>query len=218
MSSNSKVTIIGSGNMARGIATRFLAGGTSVTLVGRSPEKVGDLAAQLRGAAKNGATVDTASYGSTVGSEVVVLAVPYPADVSVVKEYGAKLNGKTVVSISTPFNATYDGLATPPDTSAAEEVAKAASSGAKVVKGFNTNFAGMLVAGRVAGQPLDVFIAGDDAGAKAALAKLLEASGLRPLDAGPLQRSRQLEGLHLINAGLQSHLDKPWMNAIKFLS
>ena len=212
------VTIIGSGNMGRGIATRLVAGGNNVTLVGRSPEKVGDLAATLRGAAKKGITVDTASYGSTIGNEVVVLAVPYPADVSIVKEYGAKLNGKTIVSISTPFNAAYDGLVTPSDTSAAEEVAKAAPAGSKIVKAFNTNFAGVLATGQVAGQPLDVFIAGDDAAAKAIIAKILEASGLRPLDVGPLQRSRQLEGLHLINVGLQSKLEKPWMNAIKFLS
>jgi NADPH-dependent F420 reductase len=212
------ITIIGTGNMARGIATRVLAGGNNVTIVGRNPEKVGDLVAQLKSAAKGGATADSAAYGSTIGNEVVVLAVPYPSDVSIVKEYGAKLKGKTVVSISTPLNATYDGLATPADTSAAEEVAKAASAGAKVVKAFNTNFAGMLASGQVAGQPLDMFIAGDDAGAKAVVAKMVESGGLRPLDVGPLSRSRQLEGLHLINIGLQSKLEKPWMNAIKFLS
>jgi predicted dinucleotide-binding enzyme len=138
--------------------------------------------------------------------------------VSIIKEYGAKLSGKIVVSISTPLNATYDGLATPPDTSAAEEVAKAAPAGAKIVKAFNTNFAGTLSAGQVAGQPLDVFVAGDDASAKSENAKMVEAGGLRPLDVGPHLRSRQLEGLHLINVGLQSKLDKPWMNAIKFLS
>jgi 8-hydroxy-5-deazaflavin:NADPH oxidoreductase len=212
------VTIIGSGNMARGIATRMLAGGNNVTIAGRNPEKVGDLVAQVRGAAKGGAKVDTAAYGNTIGSDVVVLAVPYPADVSIVKEYGAKLSGKTVVSISTPINATYDGLATPADTSAAEEVAKAASTGVKVVKAFNTNFAGLLATGQAAGQPLDVFVAGDDAGAKAVVAKLVEAGGMRPLDVGPLQHSRQLEGLHLINIGLQSKIANPWMNAIKFVS
>lgn len=212
------VTIIGSGNMARGIATRMLAGGNNVTIVGRNPEKVGDLVAQVRSAAKGGAKVDTAAYGSAIRSEVVVLTVPYPADVSVVKEYGVKLSGKIIVSISTPLNATYDGLATPADTSAAEEVAKAAPAGAKIVKAFNTNFAGLLAAGQVAGQPLDVFVAGDDADAKSVIAKLVEAGGLRPLDVGPLQRSRQLESLHLINIGLQSKIENPWMNAIKFVS
>lgn len=211
------VTIIGSGNMARGIATRILAGGDSVTIVGRNPEKVGDLAAQLRGFAKGAATVDTAAYGSAIGNEVVVLAVPYSADVSIVKEYGTKLRGKIIVSISAPLNASYDGMVTAADTSAAEEVAKAAAAGTKVVKAFNVNFAGVLAKGSVAGQPLDVFLAGDDAAAKAVIAKLIETSGLRPLDVGPLQRSRQLEGLHLINISLQSKMKNPWMNAIKFL-
>lgn len=36
------ITIIGAGNMARGIGTRLLAGGNSITLVGRNPEKTGD--------------------------------------------------------------------------------------------------------------------------------------------------------------------------------
>jgi 8-hydroxy-5-deazaflavin:NADPH oxidoreductase len=55
-----------------------------------------------------------------------------------------------------------DGLAVPADTSAAEELAKALPSGTPVVKAFNATFAKTLGAGEVAGQTLDVFIAGDD--------------------------------------------------------
>jgi len=33
------ITIIGTGNMARGIGTRLVAGGNSVTLLSRNPEK-----------------------------------------------------------------------------------------------------------------------------------------------------------------------------------
>ncbi len=211
------VTVIGAGNMARGIAMRMLAGGNNVTLVGRNPEKVGDLASQLHGAGKSSVRIKTAPYGAAIADDVVVLAVPFSADVSIVKEYGEKFRDKVIVDIATPFNPTYDGLATAPDTSAAEETAKAAPSGARVVKAFATNFAGTLAAGRVADQPLDVFIAGDDAQAKAVVAELIRAGGLRPLDVGPLSRARQLEGLHLINVSLQSKLDKPWMNTIKFL-
>lgn len=212
------VTVIGAGNMARGISTRLLAGGNNVTLVGRNPEKAGELAAQLRSSAQSNATVKTMSYGSAIGDELVVLAVPFPAEVNIVKEYGDKLSGKIIVSITTPFNAAFDGLAIAPDTSAAEEVAKVAPPRAKIVKAFNTNLARTLVAGQVAGHPLDVFIAGDDAQAKAVVAQLIEAGGLRALDVGPLQRAKQLEGLHLINAMVQSKLDKPWMSAIKFLT
>jgi len=72
------------------------------------------------------------------------------------------------------LNSTYDGLVTAPDSSSAEDVAKAIASGAKVVKAFNTTFAGTLIAGQVAGQQLDVFIAGDDLDAKNKVAQLVK--------------------------------------------
>jgi predicted dinucleotide-binding enzyme len=39
-----------------------------------------------------------------------------------------------------------------------------------VVKAFNTTFAGTLLEGQVAGQPLDVLVAGDDSDAKSRVA------------------------------------------------
>ena len=72
-----------------------------------------------------------------------------------------------------------DGLATAPGTSAAEEVAEAAAAGTRVVKAFNTTFSGTLVEGQVAGQPLDVLIAGDDEEAKKTVAQLVRDGGLR---------------------------------------
>ena len=65
--------------------------------------------------------------------------------------------------------------------------------GAKVVKAFNTTFAGTLVEGEVGGQPLDVFVASDDEDAKARVRELVESGGLRAVDAGPLAHARQLE-------------------------
>ena len=62
-----------------------------------------------------------------------------------------------------------------------------------MVKAFNTTFAGSLVDGQVAGQPLDVFVASDDDDAKAKVRELAESAGLRVLDAGPLAHARQLE-------------------------
>ncbi|HEV3478079.1 MAG TPA: hypothetical protein VG144_01365, partial [Gaiellaceae bacterium] len=58
-----------------------------------------------------------------------------------------------------------------------------------------------LFAGEVAGQQLDVLIAGDDAEAKEKVAQLVSDGGLRPIDVGPLSRAQQLEQL-----GFPSHL------------
>jgi predicted dinucleotide-binding enzyme len=72
--------------------------------------------------------------------------------------------------------------------------------------------------GYVATHKIDVFIAGDDAAAKATLAQLIEEGGQHPVDAGPLKRARQLEGLALLLITLQSKMEKPWMNGVKILS
>jgi predicted dinucleotide-binding enzyme len=104
------------------------------------------------------------------------------------------------------------------DGSGAQEIAAAAPDGARVVKAFNTTFAGTLVEGRVAGQPLDVFIAGDDAEAKATVARLAESGGLRPVDAGPLARARELEALGYLHMTVQQSLDTGFASAVKVIA
>jgi len=212
------VTIIGSGNMGRGIGTRAVAGGHSVTFVDANPETAQKAAADVKAAAKNGATVSTASLGDVKLGDVVVLAVWYGTNIEIAKQLGTKLAGKVVVDIANPLNSTYDGLATAPDSSSAEDLAKAIASGAKVVKAFNTTYAGTLMAGQVAGQPLDVFIAGDDADAKAKVAQIVTDGGMRPVDAGNLSRARQIEGMQLLHIVLQGSLGTNWGSAIKIVA
>ncbi len=212
------VTILGSGNMARAIAARLLAGGNNVTLLSRTPDKAASHLQKLAPLAAKGATVKVAAQGSPISDPVVINSIWYPAALDVIASYGKQLDGRILVDITNPLNQTYDDLATPPGTSAAEELAKVAPAGAKVVKAFNTTFAGLLAQGNVTGQPLDVFVAGDDEQAKATVARLIEDGGQRALDAGPLKRARQLEGLGLLSIALQSKLDKPWMSAVKIVS
>ncbi|MEI7847500.1 MAG: NAD(P)-binding domain-containing protein [Chloroflexota bacterium] len=197
------VTVIGAGNMGRGIGHRLVAGGNSVTIVDTNPESSEALAAELRSVAKTGATVSTASLENVHLGDVVVLAVWYGVNLEVAKQLGAKLAGKIVVDIANPLNSTYDGLATAPDSSSAEDLAKIVSAGAKVVKAFNTTFAGTLVEGKVGSTPLDVYVAGDDEDAKLVVSKLVIDGGLVAIDAGALHRSRQLEGLALLGITLQ---------------
>ncbi len=211
-------TIIGAGNMGRGIGHRLVAGGHSVTIVDRDPEKAEQLSEELRSAAEGGATVEAAEPGTEPRGEVVILAVYYPGSLEIVRELGDRLAGKVVVDIANPLNQTFDGLATAPGTSAAEEVAASAPPGTRVVKAFNTTFSGTLVEGQVAGQPLDVFIAGDDEGAKETVAQLVRDGGLRAIDVGPLERARQLEGLGFLGITLQQPLGLNFQSAWKLIS
>jgi len=212
------ITIIGPGKMGRAIGTRAVAGGHSVTFVGKTPESAKAAAEEVKASAKQGAKVSIANLGDGELGDVVILALWYGSNIEVAKQLGAKLRGKTVVDIANPLNATYDGLATAPDSSSAEDVAKAVDSEAKVVKAFNTTYAGTLLSGEVDGEPLDVFIAGDDADAKSKVAQLVKDSGMRPVDTGPLNRARQIEGMQLLHIVTQSTLGTNWASAIKILS
>jgi hypothetical protein len=206
------VTIIGTGNMARAIGGRLLAGGHQVTVLSKEVEAaeqvVGDLDAD--GSAGAGRS------GDPIADEVVVLAVYFPDAMPAVESYGDALAGKTIIDVSNPVNETYDDLVTPPDGSAAQELA-ARTGGAKLVKAFNTTFANTLNEGRVGGQPLDVFLAGDDEDAKATVATLVEDGGLRPVDAGPLRRARELEAAGLLHMSVQGTLGTGFGSALKIL-
>lgn len=212
-----EITIIGAGNMGRGIGTRAVAGGHSVTFVDANPETAEKTAEDVKASAKKGATVSSASIGNVKLGDVVVLAVWYGTNIEIAKQLGDKLAGKVVVDIANPVNATYDGLATAPDSSSAEDLAKALVASAKVVKAFNTTYAGTLLAGSVAGQQLDVFIAGDDADAKEKISQIVKDGGMRPIDTGALIRARQIEGMQLLHIVTQGTLGTNWGSSLKIL-
>jgi 8-hydroxy-5-deazaflavin:NADPH oxidoreductase len=200
-----QIAIVGTGNMARGIASRALAGGHDVTLVGTERSKAEALAGELGGSAR---------AGDAPQGDVVVLAVPYPALADVVEAHRDALAGAVVVDITNPLDfSTFTPLQLDAG-SAAQEVAAAAPD-AKVVKAFNTTFAGTLAEGSVSGQPLDVFIAGDDDGAKATVSQLVEDGGMRAVDAGPLARAHELEALGYLHMALQEPLGTGFASAVK---
>jgi hypothetical protein len=74
-------------------------------------------------------------------------------------------------------------------------------------------FSGTLVAYLVAGQPLDVLIAGDDEEAEETVARLVRDGGLRAIDVGPLECARQLEGLGFLGMTLQQPLGLNFQSA-----
>jgi predicted dinucleotide-binding enzyme len=207
-----QVTIVGAGNMGRGIGTRVVAGGHQVEIVDNDPADARQLAEELGG----GATA--LEPGGVFGGEVVVFAVYYPGIKDAVRQYADQLAGKVVVDITNPVDTqTWDRLATPPGASSAEETQQLVPAGTAVVKAFNTTFAPTLVAGEVNGQPLDVFVAGDDADAKRKVSQLISDGGLRPLDAGPLNRAQQLEQLGFLHIALQQPLGLNFASAVKLL-
>jgi NADPH-dependent F420 reductase len=180
------VSIIGTGTMGNAIADVVTSGGNTVELLGRD------------------------AAGTAVTGDVVVLAVPYPALTQVLAERAEQLAGKVVVDITNPLNfETFDSLVVPSDSSAAAALATALPQ-SRVLKAFNTTFAATLAARTLGSVPTTVLIAGDDADAKALLAAVVEAGGLRAMDAGSLARARELEALGFLQLTLAVGEKLPW--------
>jgi NADPH-dependent F420 reductase len=180
------VSIIGTGNMGQAIASVVAKGGNGVELIGE-----GD-------------------GGKQVTGEIVVLAVPYPAVASIVAERGEQLAGKIVVDITNPLDfETFDSLTVPADSSAAAEIA-AALPQSRVLKAFNTTFAGTLASGEVGPLGTTVLVAGDDRDAKATLAGVVAAAGLKVIDAGALKRAREMEALGFLQISLAANEKISW--------
>ena len=177
------------------------------------------LASDLGGIEPGGARVAVAETPADAvpESDVVILASWYGANLDTATMLGAELAGKVVVDISNPLNARFDGLVTSPETSAAETIRDVLPKTVRVVKAFNTTFAGTLLAGNVAGQTLDVFIAGDDAAARNTVASFVRDGGLNPIDVGPLERARQLEAIGFLGITLQAHLGTHFNTAWKLV-
>ena len=180
------ISILGTGNMGQAIASIAAKGGHSVQQLGEN-----DLDVPVTG-------------------DIVVLAVPYPAVAAIVAQRGEQLAGKVVVDITNPLDfETVDSLVVPADSSAAAEIARALPS-SRVLKAFNTTFAGTLAAGTVGPLSTTVLIAGDDAEAKSALADVVTSGGLNAIDAGSLKRARELEAVGFLQLTLAATEKVSW--------
>ena len=205
------VTIIGTGNMARGLATRALAAGYEVTVRGTSGQNAEALAKVLPG------PVEIASPADPITGDLVILAVPFFAIDTILGAYPGQFDGKIVIDITNPVDfSTFTPITLDAGSAAGEIAAKA--PGARVVKAFNTTFAGTLSESSVAGQPLDVFIASDDDAAKQAVSQFVSAAGLRAVDAGPLARAHELEALGYLHMTLQGSLGTGFASTVKILA
>ncbi|PKQ23300.1 MAG: diguanylate cyclase [Actinobacteria bacterium HGW-Actinobacteria-5] len=172
-------TIIGTGSMANAIGGLLAEGGSSVSYI--SKEETGT---------------------KPLEGDVVVLAVPYPAVSGIIAAYGSQLDGKVVVDITNPLNfETFDSLVVPAGSSAAAEI-QAKLPAAKVLKAFNTTFAGTLAAKKVGAEPTTVLVAGNDTAAKELLVDAVAAGGVKAIDAGSLARAHELEALGFLQLTL----------------
>ena len=187
-----QVAVIGTGNMGSGLASILAQAKHEVTIGSRDMAKAATLASQI-GHGAVGGDIEAA----VKMADVVILAIPFPFAEETLKAAG-DLSKKIIIDISNPITPDFQSLLIGHTTSAAEEIQKLAPQ-AKVVKAFNTFFAQLLPTEARAGKTLQVFVAADDAGAKAEVSALVKSLGFDAVDAGPLINSRFIEPIGEMN-------------------
>ncbi len=186
------IAIIGTGRVASAVGPKWASNGHKITYGSRTPgdARVQSLVETTGGNAKAVAIADAA-----VSSDIIVLAIPYPAAQDVVSSLGS-LEGKIVID---PMNSAKfeDGLISPLTESISADIATWAP-GARIVKALNTLGAQVMVNPNVVPEPVTVPIAGDDAAAKETVGALIRQLGLEVFDAGPLHNARYIDSMGLL--------------------
>lgn len=188
------ISILGRGKMGSAIANIAELAGAHVQIVSRSATP-----------SKDHPNAMYSVLGDDLTGELVVFAIPYGAYPGILKHYRDRLGGKVVIDISNPIDfTTYEQPEALRNSSTALELAKQLPQDVAVLKAFNVNLADTLIARTNGTTATTVLFAGDHAEGKIVLTELLKGAGLRAVDAGPLQRSRQLEAIGFLQMVLAS--------------
>jgi predicted dinucleotide-binding enzyme len=205
MTERPSIAIIGTGNVGASLGKTFATAGYELRFGVRPGSDISSVLEQLR---STGATVSAASPQEAArGVSLVFLAVPAAAAVETVTSLG-ELGDAIVVDCTNPVR--WDGgpiWAPPAEGSVTQALAKAHPH-VRVVKAFNGFGAEFHADPKLPAieRGVTVFIAGDDADAKRAVAAVAEAAGFAPVDAGPLRNAGVLENaavlwIHLATVG-----------------
>ena len=186
-----KIGILGAGNVGMALARALLGAGQPVTIGVPDPARYADAVAAL------GSQVTLTTGDDAVEhAELVILAVPYPAALTIAQAR-SDWQGRVLVDATNPLAPGLAGLSLGTTTSGAEQVAVRAV-GARVVKAFNTTGAENMADSHYAqGQPM-MPVAGDDAAARLPVLALATLIGFDAVDMGPLSAARYLEPLAMV--------------------
>ena len=218
MSTKQTIAIIGAtGNMGSALAKTLSKGNNRLLLFANNQEKVKALVNDIKSTNKK-ADVEgiECPTNATWEADIIVMAVPFAAEKEIATRIKEVANQKVVISIANPLNENYDGLVTPPNTSAAEELQKLLPN-SKVVKAFNTVFATVFTTPVIDGKQVDVLIAGNDGNAMVTVSELVQTAGFNPVVTGELLVSRTLENMALLLIQLTIKNNWNWQAGIKVL-
>jgi predicted dinucleotide-binding enzyme len=202
-----RIAIIGTGSVGAALARGLAGKGHAVTLGARDPRA----AKTLTLAAETGSGV-AAPVEAAANADVVILALPWAAVEPAIAGLG-DLTGRIVIDCTNPIGRTDAGIGlTLGHTTSGGEAVQRLVPTARVVKTLNQVGAEIMARNDHLPHRPVMFMAGDDADAKSAVAGLLRDLGFDPLDAGDITKSRLLEPFALvwINQALARGKGRDW--------
>jgi 8-hydroxy-5-deazaflavin:NADPH oxidoreductase len=203
-----KIAIIGgTGDLGFGLALRWARAGVQVIIGSRDQGRAKEGARRIEESLKAHAR-DQSGHISIEGMEnaqaaaqaaISVLAVPISAQAEILKSIRGSLTDAILVDATVPLAAAVGGKPTRTlqlwQGSAAEQAREFVPPATRVLAAFHNVSAGALQDLSLTPE-CDVFVCGDDQEAKQILFPLVKLiPGLRPIDAGPLEMSRIVEGI-----------------------
>ena len=149
-----------------------------------------------------------------------MLAIPYTQAPHAVRQHADELAGTVLVDVTNPVDVSvFEPLDVAPFRSGAEVIADVAPDGVPVVKAFNTAFAGTLVAGLRGRRSRSTSSSPATTRTRRPLvARLVRDGGMRPIEAGPLARARELEALGYLHMVVQGPLETHFASAVKVVA
>lgn len=215
MNTKQRIGIIGSGDVAKTLASGFLKHGHQVTIGTRDAAKLADWQAK-NAAGRVGTFADAAKFG-----DIIVLAVKGTVVSDALRAAGAgNLAGKVIIDATNPITdgPPKDGVLpffTSFDESLMERLQREFPA-ARFVKAFNSVGSGLMVNPQLKGGPPSMFICGDDESAKKSVSEILEQFGWESADMGAAISARAIEPLCILWC-LPGFRSNQWTHAFKLL-
>ncbi len=210
-----KIGVLGSGGVAKTLASGFLKHGHEVSIGSRTPEKLAGWAAE-NPKASTGTFAEAARFGS-----LVVLAVKGRAAAEALRLAGAdNLKAKPVIDTCNPIEDAppENGVLrffTPMNESLMEHLQREFSE-AHLVKAFNSVGSARMVDPHFAAGKPTMFICGNNEGAKKTVAAVLDEIGWDTVDMGGAEAARAIESLCMLWC-IPGFLHNQWTHAFKLL-
>lgn len=209
-----KIGILGSGGVATTLAAGLVSHGHEVFVGTREPDKLAAWRA-TQPAVRVGSVAEAAAFGA-----MAVLAVKGTAADAVLRSAASALDGKVVIDATNPIADAppVQGVLqffTGPNDSLMERLQEAFPA-LRMVKAFNSVGQGLMVNPQLVGGRPTMFIAGNDAAAKAEVTQLLDQLGWDAEDMGGAVAARAIEPLCMLWC-IPGFKRNDWAHAFKML-